>query len=404
MDDFTYKARKRDGTVVTGEVSAPDEEAVAAFLRRQNLYVAGIKKTTKASKRIQNFFEKDIGVYDIAIFCRQFATLLSAGVPLLNGIEILSNQVEKLRFRSILSDMAAKIREGRALSSVMEDYPKVFPDLLVNMVAAGETGGILETVMERMATQLEKDYRMNQKFKNAMVYPAIVIGVASLSVAIIMKFVMPIFVGLFKSLNMELPTITKFIIALSEIVGNYWYLLIALVILVVFLYKRALTQYKFRLAQDQFFIQVPVFGDLYKKIIITRFARTFASLSRSGVPVLSALNIVAKATGSVEAARILGEAKNSLTAGNTLSDPMEKSGLFPPMVVSLTRIGEETGSLDAMLDKVADFYGAEVDDTIGRFQTILDPILIVFLGIVIGTLAVGLLLPMFDVVTKVGKL
>lgn len=404
MDDFTYKARKRDGTVVEGTVSAPDEEAVAAFLRRQNLYVAGIKKSTKAGKQIQNFFEKDIGVYDVAIFCRQFATLLSAGVPLLNGIEILSNQVEKLKFRSILSDMAAKIREGRALSSVMEDYPKVFPDLLVNMVAAGETGGILETVMERMATQMEKDYRMNQKFKSAMVYPAIVISVACIVVAIIMKFVMPVFIGLFQGLKMELPWITRMIIAASNIVGNYWYLLIALVIGTVVAYKRALTQYKFRLAQDKIFIQVPVFGDLYKKVIITRFARTFASLSRSGVPVLSALNIVAKATGSVEAARILGEAKNSLTAGNTLSDPMEKSGLFPPMVVSLTRIGEETGSLDAMLDKVADFYGAEVDDTIGRLQTILDPILIVFLGITIGTLAVGLLLPMFDVVTKVGQL
>ena len=267
MDDFSYKARKRDGTVVTGVVTAPDEAAVAAFLRRQNLYVAGISKSTKVSKQIENFFEKGIGVYDIAIFCRQFATLLSAGVPLLNGIEILSNQAEKLKFRAILSDMATKIREGRALSSVMEDYPKVFPDLLVNMVAAGETGGILETVMERMATQLEKDYRMNQKFKNAMVYPAIVIGVASLSVAIIMKFVMPIFVGLFESLNMELPAITRFIIALSNIVGGYWYVLIALAAIVAVAYKRAMTRYRFRLAQDELFIKVPVFGDLYKKII-----------------------------------------------------------------------------------------------------------------------------------------
>lgn len=404
MEEFKYKARRRDGSMVTGIVTAPNEAAVAAYIQRQNMYVAGISKSTMWTKQLSAMFEKGINTYDIALFCRQFATLLSAGVPLLNGVEILSQQMEKNSFKLVLLDMAAKIKAGRSLSSVMEEYPKVFPELLTNMVTAGETGGILEVVMERMATQLEKDYRMNQKFKSAMVYPAIVLSVAAIVVVIIMTFVMPVFVGLFESLKIPLPIITRAIIAVSNFVRNFWYLIVAAIIGGVFAYKQALKSENFRLWQDGIFLKVPVFGLLYNKIIITRFSRTFASLSRSGVPILQGLAIVSRATGSLQAAKVLNEARISLTEGNSLSEPMEKSGLFPPMVISLTKIGEDTGSLDAMLDKVAEFYGNEVDDMVARMQTILDPILIVILGIVIGTLAVGLLLPMFEIVTKVGNL
>jgi type IV pilus assembly protein PilC len=404
VEEFKYKARRRDGSMVSGIVTAPNEAAVAAYIQRQNMYVAGISKSTVWTKQFSALFEKGINTYDIALFCRQFATLLSAGVPLLNGIEILSQQMEKNSFKLVLMDLAAKIKAGRSLSSVMEEYPKVFPELLTNMVAAGETGGILEVVMERMATQLEKDYRMNQKFKSAMVYPAIVLSVAAIVVAIIMTFVMPVFVGLFESLKIPLPIVTQIIIGLSNFVRNFWYLIVAVIIGGVFAYRQALKSENFRLWQDGVFLKVPIFGALYNKIIITRFSRTFASLSRSGVPILQGLAIVSRATGSLQAAKVLNEARISLTEGNSLSEPMEKSGLFPPMVISLTKIGEDTGSLDAMLDKVAEFYGAEVDDMVARMQTILDPILIVILGIVIGTLAVGLLLPMFEIVTKVGNL
>jgi len=228
--------------------------------------------------------------------------------------------------------------------------------------------------------------------------------VAAIVVVIIMTFVMPVFVGLFESLKVPLPTITKVIIAISDFIRHFWYLIIAAIIGGIYAYKQALKSEHFRLWQDGIFLKIPVFGLLYNKIIITRFARTFASLSRSGVPILQGLAIVSRATGSLQAAKVLNEARISLTEGNTLSEPMEKSGLFPPMVISLTKIGEDTGSLDAMLDKVAEFYGNEVDDMVARMQTILDPVLIVILGIVIGTLAVGLLLPMFEIVTKVGNL
>lgn len=404
MEQFKYKARKRDGAVVYGTVNAPNEAAVAAFIRKQDMYVAGIEASKKKGLFSGVLFEESINLYDISIFARQFATLLGAGVPLLTGLEILTQQSAKERLRTVLGQITTSVREGKALSAAMAEFPKVFPELMTNMVAAGETGGILEIVMDRLAAQFEKDYRMNAKFKSAMIYPAIVLSVAAIVVAIIMMFVMPVFVGLFEQLKIELPFVTRVVIGISNFLGHYWYLVIAALIGLFLLYKWAGTKESFRLWRDGVYLKVPIFGDLYNKIIITRFARTFASLSRSGVPILNAMTIVSKATGSLQAERVLNQARGSLRRGRTLADPMEASGMFPPIVISLVNIGEETGALDTMLDKVADFYGAEVDDTIGRLQTIMDPILIVILGVIIGTLAVALLLPMFEIVTKVGSL
>ena len=404
MEQFKYKARKRDGAVVYGTVNAPNEAAVAAFIRKQDMYVANIEASKKKGLFSGVLFEESINLYDISIFARQFATLLGAGVPLLTGLEILTQQSAKERLRTVLGQITTSVREGKALSAAMAEFPKVFPELMTNMVAAGEAGGILEIVMDRLAAQFEKDYRMNAKFKSAMIYPAIVLSVAAIVVAIIMMFVMPVFVGLFEQLKIELPFVTRVVIGISNFLGHYWYLVGAALIGLFLLYKWAGTKESFRLWRDGIYLKVPIFGDLYNKIIITRFARTFASLSRSGVPILNAMTIVSKATGSLQAERVLNQARGSLRRGRTLADPMEASGMFPPIVISLVNIGEETGALDTMLDKVADFYGAEVDDMIGRLQTIMDPILIVILGIVIGTLAVAVLLPMFEIVTKVGSL
>ena len=414
MEQFKYKARKRDGAVVYGTVNAPNEAAVAAFIRKQDMYVAGIEASKKKGLFSGVLFEESINLYDISIFARQFATLLGAGVPLLTGLEILTQQSAKERLSTVfllfftsvrfgVGQITISVREGNALSAAMAEFPKVFPELMTNMVAAGEAGGILEIVMDRLAAQFEKDYRMNAKFKSAMIYPAIVLSVAAIVVAIIMMFVMPVFVGLFEQLKIELPFGTRVVIGISNFLGHYWYLVIAALIGLFLLYKWAGTKESFRLWRDGVYLKVPIFGDLYNKIIITRFARTFASLSRSGVPILNAMTIVSKATGSLQAERVLNQARGSLRRGRTLADPMEASGMFPPIVISLVNIGEETGALDTMLDKVADFYGAEVDDTIGRLQTIMDPILIVILGVIIGTLAVALLLPMFEIVTKVGS-
>ena len=404
MDTWSYKARKRDGTLVSGSVAAPNEAAVASYISKQNMYVAEIKPAAGSTVNRTNYFQKKATIYDVAIFARQFATLLGAGVPILNGLQILTEQTVNKQLGDALTKVTMAVREGRSLSSAFGDFPAIFPELMTNMTAAGETGGILETVMDRLAVQYEKDYRMTAKFRSAMVYPAIVLSVAGLVVAIVMMFVMPVFVELFKSAGLQLPAVTRAVIAISNFVRDFWWLIILGFIGLYFVFKQADKKREFRLWRDRLLLKLPIFGDLYNKIIVSRFARTFASLSRSGVPILTAMTIVSKATGSLAAESVMNDARSSLRRGNTLADPMEASGLFPPIVIGLVRIGEESGSLDTMLDKAADFYEAEVDDTINRLQTIMDPILIVILGIIIGTLAVALLLPMFDIVSKMGNM
>ncbi len=404
MKDYKYKAKRQDGSVVIGNIAALNEEAVASYIRRQGMYVADISLNTSALPSFQNLFEEKVNMYDVAVFCRQCATLLGAGIPLISVLDTLSKQSSKKRLQDVLYKITLSLREGKPLSTAMEEYPNIFPELLTNMVAAGETGGILETVMDRLATQFEKDYRMEQKFKGALVYPAIVLGVAAIVVGIIMFFVMPIFVDLFKSVGVELPWITQIVIGISTFITEYWYVIIGLTVLGYYGYKKILCNNKqFLLWRDGIFLKVPILGELYRKIIITRFARTFASLARSGVPILEAIAIVSKATGSLQANAVLEAARDSLRKGDSLAMPLEKSGMFSPLLISLVQTGEETGNLDTMLDKAADFYGAEADDMIANLQTLIDPILIVILGVVVGTLAIALLLPIFEIVTKIGR-
>ena len=286
----------------------------------------------------------------------------------------------------------------------MNMHPKVFPNLMVHMVQAGEAGGILETVLSRLADQYEKDYRLNARLKSAMVYPGVVLGLSVIVVIIILTFIMPTFVGLFESLKTDLPWPTKVVMWASDFIKNDWYIILAILALIYYGYKTLCKNKEFCLWRDAFYLKMPVFGELYSKIIITRFASTFAGLSRSGVPILTALSVVSKATGSLQAERVLGEARSSVQKGKGLSEPMEKSGLFPPMVINMVSIGEETGSLDYMLDKITEFYTAEVDDMMGRLQSLLDPFLIVILGVVVGFIAVAMLMPMFDIITKVGNI
>ncbi|MEG1160144.1 MAG: type II secretion system F family protein, partial [Acidaminococcaceae bacterium] len=286
----------------------------------------------------------------------------------------------------------------------MGTHKQVFPELMIHMIEAGEVGGILEGVLERLATQYEKDYRMNARLKSAMIYPGVVITIATIAVGIILTFVMPTFTELFQSMNLALPWPTQVVMKASDFLLGYWWLLFALVALVYVAYAQANKNHAFCFWRDGLLLKLPVFGELYNKVIITRFAGVFAGLSRSGVPILSALAIVAKATGSLQAEMVLNAARSNVQRGRDLSVPLQESKLFPPLVVHMVAIGEETGTLDIMLEKIEIFYAAEVDDMLGRLQTLLDPFLIVILGVMVGFIAVAMLLPMFDIVTKVGQM
>ena len=407
MESYKFKARRRSGELVAGTINAADEAAVNAYVRRQGLIVTEIKKANEQQKYFwSTLFKKSITLYDLSVFCRQFATLVAAGVSLISALDILIDQTANPTFREVLSGVATDVHRGASLSDAMRRYPKAFPGLMVNMVAAGEAGGILETVLNRLATQYEKDYRLHNKLKSAMTYPAVVLVVAALSVSIILTFVMPIFIDLFKALNTPLPWPTRTVIAVSDFLrSSIGWGIIALVGVGVYTgYQQAMKSRKFRLWQDAVFLKVPTFGILYRNVIITRFASTFAGLTRSGVPIMEALEVVANATGSVQAERVLVEARGNIRQGRGLAEPMQQSGLFPPMVINMVSIGEETGSLDFMLDKIAEFYGNEVEETMGRLQSLLEPILIAILGTIVGFIAVAMLLPMFDIVTKVGNL
>ena len=404
MNEFQFKARKASGEMVQGSISAANEAAVVSYIRSKGMYATQIKKSVQSKSLLEgSIFEKRITLYDVAMFCRQFATLVGASVSLIGAMEILVAQTTNIKFKGIIQKVAEDVRTGSPLSAAMAVYPAVFPELMIHMIEAGEAGGMLETVLYRLAEQYEKDYRLNARLKSAMVYPAVVISVAAIVVAIILTFVMPTFTGLFKSMNIPLPWPTQLVMSLSNFLLNYWWVAFAFFGLVYLLYLQGLKKKEFRLWRDAFFLKVPVFGALYNKIIISRFASTFASLSRSGVPILTALTIVSKATGSLQAEEVLLAARINVQRGRGLSVPMEQSKLFPPIVVNMVSIGEETGNLDHMLDKINEFYTAEIDDMMGRLQALLDPFLIVILGVIVGFIAVAMLLPMFDIITKVGN-
>lgn len=406
MDSYKFKARRRSGELVAGTINAADEAAVNAYVRSKGLIVTQItKQGTQQQYFWSAWFKKKVNLYDLSVFCRQFATLVAAGVSLISAMDILIDQTANPTFKEVLKGVADDVHRGTSLSGAMQRYPKIFPPLMVNMLAAGETGGILETVLNRLAEQYEKDYRLESRLKSAMTYPVVVLVVASLSVTVILTFVMPIFIELFKSLNVPLPWPTRVVIAISDFLKSSvgWGIIALIVVGVYTAYQQAMKSKEFRLWRDAVFLKVPSFGILYRNIIITRFASTFAGLTRSGVPIMEALEVVSKATGSVTAEKVLGEARSNIRQGRGLADPMQQSGMFPPMVINMVSIGEETGSLDFMLDKIAEFYGNEVEDMMGRLQTMLEPFLIVILGVIVGFIAVAMLLPMFDIVTKVGN-
>jgi len=407
MESFSFKARRKTGEVVVGIINAANEAAVAAYVRNQGLMVTKIAKTNVQKKYFwSGLFAGKITMYDVAIFCRQFATLVGAGVALVSAMDILIEQTDNIKLKAVISGVAQDVHKGASLSEAMNLYPKVFKPVMIHMIQAGEAGGILETVLEQLANQYEKDYRLRARLYSAMIYPAAVLCVAVLAVAVILTFVMPIFTDLFKSLNTELPWPTRVVMDLSDFIKSGFGIsfIIAFVASIYLGYRQACKSPEFCLRRDILLLKIPVLGKLYNKIIITRFAATFAGLSRSGVPILTALTVVSKAMGNLYAEKVLLEARSNVQKGLGLAGPMRKSKLFPSMVVNMISIGEETGSLDYMLDKIAIFYGNEVDDMTGRLQALLEPFLIIIMGFVVGFIAVAMLLPMFDIVTKVGNL
>jgi type IV pilus assembly protein PilC len=398
-DSYTYRVRTKEGRIVTGTMEADGEGAVAGRLRAQGFIPVQISKEAKVSAKTElHIFPQRVKLKDLAVFSRQFATMINSGLSLLRALNILSEQTENPLLAKTIGTLRDDVEKGSSLSASMSKHPKVFSTLFVAMVRAGETGGQLDTVLMRVADNYEADYRLRQKVKSAMTYPIVVAGIAILLVTIMLLFVVPTFANMFTGLGGTLPLPTKILLTLSQQAKILVPLFAILAIVSFIVYKRLrASNADARLRFDKAKLRIPIFGDLFQKVAVSRFTRTLALLLRAGVPVLQALDIVAESTGNEVLARAAADVKESVRSGETMSSPLAKHKVFPPMVVQMIAVGEDTGALDAMLDKISDFYDQEVESTTEQLTSLIEPIMIAVLGGIVGAMVIALYMPMFKI-------
>ncbi len=398
MAVFTYSGRGTGGTM-TGEIEAPDRTSAVGELRKRAILVtkiqerAGGKSPSKAGGKVKD--------KEMAIFTRQFSTMIDAGLPLVQCLNILAEQSESKNLRDVTGRVARSVEQGSTLADSLRRHPRAFDDLFTNMVEVGESGGILDIVFQRLAAYIEKAAALKRKVKGAMIYPASIISVAFLVVIFMLTFVIPTFTKMFKDLGADLPLPTQVVVWLSEFVRTYILLIIAAVVGCVFAIRAYYRTEKGQGTIDALLLKVPVMGTLIRKVAVARFTRTLGTLVSSGVPILEGLRITARTAGNKVVEKAVLQCRAAVTAGKTLAEPLKASGVFPPMVIQMISVGEQTGALDAMLSKIADFYDDEVDVAVSSMTALLEPIMIVVLGVLIGGLVVAMYLPIFKLVTLV---
>jgi type IV pilus assembly protein PilC len=398
-NSFAYKVRTKEGRVLEGKMEAAGEGAVASRLRQQGMTPIQITKEKQASMKMEiRIREPKVKLKDLAIFSRQFATMINAGLSLLRTLNILADQTENPTLAKTIGLLRDDIERGSSLSAAMSKHPKVFSKLFVSMVKAGETGGQLDVVLNRVADGLEADYKLRQKVKSAMTYPVVVACIAGGLVVVMLLFVVPTFAGMFDDLGGELPLPTKILLSISQQAKFLVPIFFVLSIAGFITHKRLKkSSANYRLRFDTVMLKVPVFGDLFSKVALSRFARTLALLLRAGVPVLQALDIVADSTGNEVLGRAALDVKDSVRSGESMASPLENHKVFPPMVVQMISVGEDTGALDAMLDKISDFYDQEVEATTEALTSLIEPIMIAVLGGIVGAMVIALYMPMFAI-------
>jgi type IV pilus assembly protein PilC len=398
-DSYAYRVRTAEGQVVTGKMDADGEAAVANRLRSQGFIPIQISREARVSTKTElHIFPQRVKLKDLAVFSRQFATMINSGLSLLRTLNILSEQTENPLLAKTIGLLRDDVERGSSLSASMSKHPKVFSTLFVAMVRAGETGGQLDTVLMRVADNFEADYRLRQKVKSAMTYPVVVAGIAILLVTVMLLFIVPTFAKMFDDLGGTLPLPTQLLLTLSNAAKFLLPAFVLISIVAFFTYKRLrASNADMRLRFDQVKLKIPIFGDLFQKVAISRFSRTLALLLRAGVPVLQALDIVAESTGNEVIARASQDLKESVRSGETMAGPLAKHAVFPPMVVQMIAVGEDTGALDAMLDKISDFYDQEVESTTESLTSLIEPIMIAVLGGIVGAMVIALYMPMFKI-------
>ncbi|MBC7671359.1 MAG: type II secretion system F family protein [Polaromonas sp.] len=398
MPAFTYTARALNGDLRTATIEAPNRDEVVAQLRRQRLNVVKIDEAAAVKKKKGG----KIKMRDIVIFTRQFSTMINAGLPLVQALDILAKQSENPALKDVTHAVVFDVESGHTVADALGKHPKAFSELYVNMVAAGEAGGILDTILMRLATFMEKNDALVRKVKGAMIYPGVISAVAFIAISVLLIFVIPVFKKMFGDVGLPLPLPTRVVIAMSNFLRGIGGVLTVVVgFFIVYFTKKYYATNSGKLVIDKLMLKAPVLGDVLRKSAVSRFTRTLGTLIGSGVSILDGLEITAKTAGNRVISDAIMESRTSIAGGETISAPLQKSNVFPPMVISMIAVGEQTGGLDEMLSKIADFYDEEVDAAVSNLLSLMEPVMIVFLGVVVGGMVVAMYLPIFDMINAV---
>jgi type IV pilus assembly protein PilC len=395
MAVFTWEGRSTQGALQKGSIEAANEAVALLLLRRQNIQPASIKEKPKDVLANLAFLQPKVKTKDLILFTRQLSTMIDAGLPLIQGIEILANQEPNKTFQKILNQIKMDVEAGSTFADALKKHPKVFDNLYTNLVAAGELGGVLDIVLQRLAAYIEKNEKLKRKVKGALVYPSTILVIAIVVVLVMLVFVIPVFQDMFSSLGGQLPALTQGVVDLSAFLRKNVLILIGAAVAAGFVFNRVRATNKGGYFFDKLFLKLPIFGLLLRKVAVARFSRTLSTMISSGVPILDGLDIVAKTSGN----RIVEEAimitKVSISEGKTIAEPLSKSGVFPSMVCQMVAVGESTGALDSMLVKIADFYDEEVDAAVDALTSLIEPMMMIFLGSTVGTMLAAMYLPIF---------
>lgn len=403
MATFTWTGRNKQGSLQKGQINAKNREEVIGILRKQNILLTSIQQQKSGILQMEiPGLGGGVSDKDIVVFTRQFATMIDAGLPLVQCLEILGSQTDNKTLSKTIEEVRQDVEGGSTYADALRKHPKVFDELYVSMVSAGEAGGILDTILSRLAKHIEKTMKLKKQIKSAMFYPATIMGVAIVVISVLMVWVIPTFAAMFVDFGGTLPTPTLIVIAASEFMQSNILWIIGGIIGVVFGFKQLYKNEKGRRFIDGIALKSPVFGDIIRKAAVAKFTRTLGTLISSGVPILDGLGTIAKTSGNKVIEDAILVARQSISEGKTVAEPLEKTKVFPPMVVQMIAVGEATGALDAMLAKIADFYDDEVDSAVATLTSLLEPMMMVFLGVVIGFIVIAMYLPIFEMASIVG--
>ncbi len=397
MPAFSYTARTATGELKSATMEAANKEDVVNQLKRLRMAVVKVEEQSKKAPTTKG----SISMRDIVIFTRQFSTMINSGLPLVQALDILSKQSENPVLQAVTRQVVFDVESGHTVADALGKHPNAFTELYVNMVAAGEAGGILDTILLRLATFMEKNDALVRKVKGAMIYPGVISGVAGSAITVLLLFVIPTFQRMFASVGLALPLPTRIVIAMSEFLQGFWWAIIIGGVVLFRSFKSYYATSDGQLVIDKLLLKAPVLGDVLRKSAVSRFTRTLGTLISSGVSILDGLEITAKTAGNRVVSDAIMASRASIAGGDTISAPLAKSGVFPPMVISMIAVGEQTGGLDEMLSKIADFYDEEVDAAVGGLLALMEPMMIVFLGVVVGGMVVAMYLPIFDMINAV---